>query len=188
MIRLINPGSEPYLIYGDETDNFEEFLKRVSLLLKRSKNIALPIDNLSLLSNTCEITTMIDDLIKFYDYAILNERSKGNTHIMIERIFILIWTWHNGMRIRYEKITDEMFCHSYIYSWINVCRLISLKLNNLYNMEPLMNKSISELPFIQEISTNEHVVLSDDIISSMPLITLCQNIDILYDSLISLFY
>lgn len=159
----------------------DNFLINITEFIKKSYNITQPLSDKMLLLDNDEITTMIDDLIYFYDD--LYNKNKEGTKFIILKLFTIIMLWHQTIRIRYEKLEDECFCYSYMFSWINICRLMSIKIQYYDNYERLLNNPISEIPFIQLISKVEQVIISDDNIKDLNMLLLWQNILILYKCL-----
>src|SRR5690349_12285690 len=164
MITLIKEGEEHSIFYGNEATEIREFIVKITKFLATSITITPPIDQQSLLMHTCESTTMIDDVIIFLPEML--KKDINTIKILLDKIFSRIWVWHQGIRERYDKIDNEFFSYSYIFSWINISRLLSmiLRLKYIDKIDNLFDIQISELPFIQTISRVENVVISDDLI------------------------
>jgi hypothetical protein len=180
-ITLIKKGSDIYKIYESLSDNVSIFVEKIINFIKNSKNYIPPIDHESLLYNMSQISLMIDDLYKYFD--IIYKTKLQYSEELLDKLFFILYSWHECIRTRYDKLISEPFCYSYILSWINICRLFFIKINYFKNIKDILNGSITNIPFVQEVSKIEHIAISPKNMIKYSLEELINNIFILYNCL-----
>lgn len=201
-IKLNKEGSDKYAKFIN--NDFKKFIKDNS-------NIEVPLDLKSVLLYEIEISKCIDQFLIHIDLKenkieedigklvlnsinnYLNLPQKRNVPIVIKndisqenktillRIISITWCWHIGLRKRFDKIDDKLFCFNYILSWINLCRTLNCKLISIDNID--LSKSSFEFKFIQDISHYEKIIISKEKICNYSLKLLWQSIVLLWPCL-----
>jgi len=179
-IQLIKPGDEKFILFTSEYNDNRLFILSICEYLKKCNNILLPIDHKSLFKHFIESSKMIHNFLKIYD-NIYNISSKELINNLTIKITSIIWCWHKNIRERYEKINDELYCYSYIFSWINVCRMMIIDLS-IYHKEN-MEKSGEEITFIKNISRYDKIIITQNKIKDYTLKELWQSIVLLWPCL-----
>lgn len=177
-IQLIKPGDEKFIVFHIEYNDNRLFILSICDYLKKCTNILPPIDNKSLFKHFIESSKMIGNYLTIYD-RIYNNVSKDLILNLTNKILSIIWCWHKNIRERYEKINDELFCYSYIFSWTNVCRMMFIDLYQEENME----KSGEEFNFIKNISKFDKIIITQNKIKNYTLKELWQSIVLLWPCL-----
>jgi hypothetical protein len=159
MIRLNKPGREKGPVF---LNDFIQYIDDI-------ENKILPLDLHSLLLTIIELSTAIDELLSYnlYDNKIM------------ESLISISWCWHQDIRYRYNKLDDELYTYCYILSWVNLSRLTGLKIYD----KPKLNNQSNEFTFIQKISSNEMIVISNNIIKDYSILVLWQSIVLLWPCL-----
>ena len=165
-----------------ECSNEEEnskFIKRLSFyLLDHTENLP-PIDEFKLLSYEIESLEIIDELLIYYEN--LFNKSFKIMEKFFNKILILNWCGHKNIRLRYEIIIDEKYCYSYIFSWINICRLITIKYHKIDNLNYLLDFTLHEFQFIKKIK--EKIIITNDKIKDFSIRSIWQSIVLLWPCL-----
>lgn len=163
----------------DEEENSKLFIKRLSFyLLNHTENLP-PIDEFKLLSYEIESLEIIDELLIYYDK--LFNKSFNIMEKFFNKILILNWCGHKNIRLRYEIIIDEKYCYSYIFSWINICRLITIKYDKIDNLNSLLDYKLNEFQFINKIK--EKIIITNDKIKDFSIRSIWQSIVLLWPCL-----
>ena len=168
MISLNKPGTENYAKF--KNNDFKKYINDIH-------NMVLPIDIQSLLLTIIELTKVIDIFIRNHSQ---NPLLPDND--ILKSLLSITWCWHQDIRQRYTKLDDELFSYCYILSWVNLCRILNVKLylcdNIIFN-----DRSSNEFNFIKKISNNERIIISNQHIRDYSIKLLWQSIVLLWPCL-----
>lgn len=165
MISLNKPGTERYPKF--KNNDLKTYINNVY-------DMVLPIDIQSLLLTVIEFTKAVDYYSMFIDFT-------DNDRLL--SLLSISWCWHQDIRQRYNRLDDELFTYCYILSWVNLSRLLNLRLHEYDKIDILTHKSSNEFTFIQKISNNEKIIISNQHIKSYSLKLLWQSIVLLWPCL-----
>lgn len=164
MLRLNKPGKDHYTKFNNNDIN--EYINNI-------RNTILPIDSMSLFLTIIEFTKVIDKFILNIDNELLSSLSS------------ITWCWHQDIRQRYSKLDDELYVYCYILSWVNLCRLLNVKLYLFDDMENMLNNRSNEFEFIKILTSNdkEKIIISNNKIKDYNIKILWQSIILLWPCL-----
>lgn len=180
MLKLNSPGNEQIIKFCNNTEELtiQTTIYSICLYIDKAKTILPPIDLKSLFLHILESTDMLDYYLKYYDRLYNN-----NSNLIIQltkKILSIMWCYHQNIRIRYDKITDELYSYSYIFSWLNTCRIIYLDLKDL---QCELNKRAEDFHFVKLISKSNKIIVSNKTINNYSLKKLWQSIILLWPCL-----
>jgi len=180
MIKLNSPGDEQIIKFNntDEELTINTTIRSICLYIDNAKFILPPIDLKSLFLHMIESADMIDYYLKFYD-RLYNNNSNLISQLT-KKILSVVWCWHQNIRIRHDKITDELYAYSYIFSWLNICRIVYIDLKDL---QYELDKKGEDFPFVQLISKSNKIIVSKKNINNYSLKKLWQSIILLWPCL-----
>lgn len=171
MINLKIQGTDEYVIFNENNNNFIKEIKNYIKISIYEK--ILPVDEKSLFKQTINASKTIDTLFKndYYDKDI------------ILQLLSLNFCWHNNIRFRHSRLTTEYYTYSYIFSWLNLCRLYTIKLYINENYNELLKKKSNDINFIKLISQQEKFLISDNSFENYSIKLLWQSIVLLWPCL-----
>lgn len=158
MISLNKPGTEKIPRFNN--NDFIQYIYDV-------ENVILPMDIHSLLLSVIELSEVVDVFVKNPNNQVLGS------------LLSITWCWHQDIRYRYSKLDDELYTYCYLLSWINLSRVLGVKLNENH----LLNRQSNEFNFVNQISCNEMIVISDQHIGKYSIMMLWQSIVLLWPCL-----